>query len=457
MISKVIDFLQTRYPALFLILQRGAVDRAVFFGVSVKVWGIITGPVTLMLIASRFSPVLQGYYYTFGSILALQVFIELGLGVVIIQFASHEWSRLRVDEHGKVTGDPESLSKLSSLANVASKWYMVGGFLVALGLGFGGYLFFSRSPAPDANWVAPWLVLCAFTGVNIFFVPFFSLLEGCNQVSNLYIYRFFEGLFSSISIWIAIYAGAKLWTAPISSLVIVICAGVFLGSKYRVFLKSIISSRSNGPAIAWRRDILPLQWRIALSWISGYFAFSLFTPVLFHYHGPLIAGQFGMTWSVVGFIGSISTSWIAPRVPQFGMLIASGDYKKFDDLFRRVTIIVWLITALLAICCWACIYLLNIFDYTFAKRLLPPLPAGILIFSQVLFTISLPFSLYLRAHKKEPLMFLSVLYGISVGFSALILGKYYSVNDVLFGYLVINMISLPIVVFIWRKLKKEWH
>ena len=457
MISKVIDFLQTRYPALFLILQRGAVDRAVFFGASAKIWGIITGPVTLMLIASRFSPVLQGYYYTFGTLLALQIFIELGLGVVIVQFASHEWSRLRLDEHGGITGDPESLSRLSSLASVALKWYLVGGFIVALGLGFAGYLFFSRSPAPDVNWVVPWLVLCLLTGVNICFVPIFSLLEGCNQVSRIYVYRFFEGLFSSVSIWIAIYAGAKLWTAPISSLVIVICAGVFLGSKYRFFFKSLVSGRSNGSVFDWRRDILPLQWRIALSWISGYFAFSLFTPVLFHYHGPLIAGQFGMTWSVIGFIGSISTSWIAPRVPQFGMLIASREFKKLDDLFRRVTIIVWLITAVLAICCWICIYLLNVFDFTLAKRLLPPLPTGALLASQVLITISVPFSIYLRAHKKEPLLALSVIYGVLIGFSTLLSGKYYSINEVAFGYLAINIIVLPFIIYVWQKSKKEWH
>lgn len=457
MIDKIINLLQARYPALFLIMQNAAVDRAVFFGVSASVWGIITGPVTLMLIASRFSPVLQGYYYTFGTLLALQIFIELGLGVVIVQFASHEWSRLRLDEHGKITGDPESLSKLSSLASVAFKWYLVGGCIVALGLGCGGYHFFSRSPAPEVNWLAPWLILCALTGVKICFVPVFSLLEGCNQVSSLYIYRFIEGLFSSISIWIAILAGAKLWTAPISSLVIVVYAGVFLGSKYKIFLKSLVSGRSNGPAFDWRKDIMPLQWRIALSWISSYFAFSFFTPVLFHYHGPLVAGQFGMTWSVVGFIGSISTAWIAPRVPEFGMLIASKEYKKLDDLFRHITIIVWLITILLAISCWICVYLLNVFDFNLAKRLLPPLPASILIVSQVLLTISVPFSLYLRAHKKEPLMSLTIIYGIAIGFSTLFSGIYYSVNEIAFGYLIINMVLLPFVVLIWQKSKREWH
>jgi hypothetical protein len=34
----------------------------------------------------------QGFYYTFGSVLALQVFVKLGLVTVIVQMASHEWN-----------------------------------------------------------------------------------------------------------------------------------------------------------------------------------------------------------------------------------------------------------------------------------------------------------------------------------------------------------------------------
>ena len=44
--------------------------------------------------------------------------------------------------------------------------------------------------------------------------------------------------------------------------------------------------------ISWRKEVFPMQWKIALSFMSGYFVFQLFTPVLFHYQGAEVASQF---------------------------------------------------------------------------------------------------------------------------------------------------------------------
>ena len=66
------------------------IDRAVFFSIMEKVWTLPAGLVTALLIAAFFSPELQGYYYAFSSLLALQVFAELGLGTVLTCYASHE-------------------------------------------------------------------------------------------------------------------------------------------------------------------------------------------------------------------------------------------------------------------------------------------------------------------------------------------------------------------------------
>ena len=71
------------------------IDRAVFVGLLNRMWSLIAGPISLVLIGFYFSPQVQGYYYTFATLLALQVFVELGIGAVIQQFASHEWAKLK--------------------------------------------------------------------------------------------------------------------------------------------------------------------------------------------------------------------------------------------------------------------------------------------------------------------------------------------------------------------------
>ncbi|MCX5712625.1 MAG: TIGR04372 family glycosyltransferase [Candidatus Omnitrophica bacterium] len=431
------------------LLHMFEVDRAVFFGILAKIWSTASGPLTALLVIIKFTPEYQGYYYTFGSLLALQVFVELGLGTVIIQFASHEWSRLKMDDSGSIVGDDKALSRLASLASITFKWYIVGGAIIAIGLGLGGYIFFLQSHNnANVNWSLPWLSICFFTGISICLIPIWSLLEGCNQVSTVYTYRFFQGIIASMAIWIAIISGAKLWSASIFVAATTLCTILFLKYKYWNFIKSLLVAKSPGSCINWRKEVLPMQWRIAVSWISGYFVFSFFTPVIFRYHGPVIAGQFGMTWSAILMVSAISGAWLPPKVPMFGMLIAEKKYTELDSIFGRLTKIFVVITVLSAAAVWGMVYALNKLKHPFAARLLPVLPMTLFLIAQIVMMLSAPFSIYLRAHKKEPILFVSIFYALFSALITFILGKYYSVTAIGFGCLALNAIVVPIIILI---------
>jgi O-antigen/teichoic acid export membrane protein len=432
------------------------VDRAVFFAALAKGWGLCAGLVTVLLIGSYFTPEIQGYYYTFTNILALQVFVELGLGTVLIQFASHEWSRLRFDSSGHIIGNEEALSRLVSIAKVATKWYRAGGIITTLGLSLAGYFFFSASPTEGVKWFWPWVCLCVLTGINLCLVPVWSLLEGCNQVSQLYTYRFIQGASSSVSVWIAILLGARLWVASVSLGVGLICAGIFLGRRYRPFLTTLLLSTPSGQRVSWSREILPMQWRVALSWASGYIVFSLFTPVLFKYHGPVVAGQMGMTWSLLSAM-HIASSWVNTRAPRFGILIAQRKYEELEHIFWSITKIVIGISIFIAICIWLFVYMLYESGYQIAMRLLPPFPTALFLISQILVIISLPFSTYMRAHKTEPFVHLSVISAVLTAISTIILGKYYAASGMALGYLAINILIIPLVVLVWYRQRLEWR
>src|SRR5688572_3707561 len=92
-----------RWRLAHRLAQSAQIDRAVFYVLAGRVWSFASGPITLVLIASQLTPQVQGYYYTFASLVALQGFAELGLGIVIVQFASHEWAFLSLDR-GRVVG-----------------------------------------------------------------------------------------------------------------------------------------------------------------------------------------------------------------------------------------------------------------------------------------------------------------------------------------------------------------
>jgi len=90
------------------------VNRAVGYGLLSRVWGLLSGPVTMFIIATKFSKEQQGFLYTISSLLALQVFFELGLTNVIATFASHEFAKLKWEEKGKISGDTVALERFSA-------------------------------------------------------------------------------------------------------------------------------------------------------------------------------------------------------------------------------------------------------------------------------------------------------------------------------------------------------
>jgi len=452
---------KSKYPFIdmFLKLARHAqINRAVAYGLINNGWRLLSGPVSMFLIGTYFTPELQGYYFTFGSLMALQSFIELGLGIVILQFASHEWSKLRLDSHGRIAGDSEALSRLISLGRLSAKWYLVGSIIFALAVGSGGFIFFSMSPNHGVSWIGPWFMLCFLTGITFFMTPLWSILEGCNQVQQVYYFRMVQGVISVPSIWIAIVLGAGLWTASISIIVSTVWAVTFLVKRYSYFFQSFWSSTLAGAKINWRSEILPMQWRLAVSHLTTYFGSYFIMPVLFHYAGATGAGQFGMSYTLAGAIGSIAAIWASTRAPQFGMLIARKNYTDLDRLLKKIWIMSTIILIAGSITFWLFVHLLTEIKHPFAMRLLPPLPTVILLIGLLASMVWHPMSVYLRAHKREPFMLLSTISGLSMGLLVWQLGSRFGVMGGVFAYAGVNaLISFPFGFLIWYRCRAKWH
>jgi hypothetical protein len=437
-------------------LHLAGVDRAVVFGVLSAVQGVVAGPLTALLIAAYFTPELQGFFYTFNSLLAIQIVAELGLGSVIIQFASHEWADLSLDENGRIEGSPTALSRLASLARIGFRWYAIAGSITVLILAVSGYLFFSGAARPEISWLGPWLALCALTGATLALIPLWCLLEGCNQVARVYAFRFGQGLVSTITILSCIALGTGLWAAAAAA-AMSLCAGVvFLRVRYRNFFRSLLA-QVDGPRIGWKTELLPMQWRIAVSWLSGYFVYWTFTPVLFHFQGPVVAGQMGMTWWLVSGISGVSSLLSVTKAPQFGMLIARRDFRTLDRLFVRLVASSLALVLCGAAAIWALLVILNEIGHPLADRLLPPIPTGLFLIATVVLQVPVVMGVYLRAHKREPLLVPSVISGIAVAGSNLFLGSRFGAIGMAAGYFAVILANLPVSTIIWLRCRADWH
>lgn len=439
------------------ILTDLGVDKAVSFSIIGKAWGLISGPITIMLIVRHFLPVVQGYFYTFNSLLALQVFIELGLGYVITQFASHEWSKLQLDEAGYIVGDQVALSRLVSLGRFSMSWYGIASFVAALGLAIGGYVFFLHSTTGSVSWVMPWLFLCVCTGLKISTLPAWSILEGCGQVVRVYQFRFFESVSMALVAWASIMFGAELWTAGIATAASVVWAFVFIVWHHKNFFKSFLSNLGEH-RIHFRKEVWPMQWRIAISWMSGYFTFSLFTPILFYYQGAVAAGQMGMTWSLVAALSAVSSSFILTRSPGFGAIIARGDMQVLDELIFVSTRSAVVTSVVGSIVIEGVLITINYLGLPFAARLLGPVPTAFFLMATIIMQISLSQATYLRAHKQEPFLRISILSGVLVGLLSWFLGKSFGAIGVASAYFGVSLVvTVPFGTRIWLRCREEWY
>lgn len=442
---------------IHMFLRAAEIDRPTLFGILNSAKSVLLSPITPLLITSRFTREIQGFYYTFASVLAFQVFVEMGLGQVIVQFASHEWANLSLDRSRRIIGSESSLSRLVSLGVIAFRWYGMGSILVVVILGTGGYFFFLHSLVWNVHWRMAWFALCLVTGIRLLFIPAWSILEGCNQVSSLYMSRFIEGILNMLTVWVAIISGAKLFTAAFSSLAIIVWNLFFLsiwyGRFFRPFFKPI-----TGPRIKWKKEIWPMQSRIAVSWLSGYFCVSIFIPVLFHYQGAIISGQMGLTWSAITVLISVSGLWLSTKVPRFGALIAKRNFDTLDRLLFRCMAFSTMVFATGALCLWSGTYILYAIHHRLAERILSPLPTGLFLIGLFVMEITAPLSAYLRAHKREPLVYMSAVSGLLTGFSTWYFGSRYGAVGIALGYLAIALfVVLPWEIILWNRCRREWH
>lgn len=443
--------------AITKLLKWMEVDRAVAFAVLSKVWSLFAGPVTLFFISIYLSPEVQGFFYTFLSLIALQSFVELGFYIVITQFASHEWANLKLDNERCIQGNPSSLSRLISLGRLVFKWYAGASAIFVLLVGAGGYVFLAQSPDPDVSWVRPWFALVLLSGFQLWIAPFISLLEGCNQVKVVNLFRLLQGIAVSCTLWLTMYLGAGLWMVMVGSSIGLLFSLFLLLVYYRKFFEPFFKGTGNA-SIDWRQEVWPMQWRLAVAGILNYFLVSLYTPVIFHYHGSVEAGRMGMTWQLMVALSSLAMAWVATKVPRFGILISQKNFVALDRLFFKTSGVSLGVIGAGALVLWLVIYELNQFQHPMAERLLGPLPAGLFLLGAVLGQVSQCQSAYLRAHKKEPFLVLSIVYSLANGLLVWGLGRQWGALGASIGYLsAMSLICIPMGTVIWYRCRKKWH
>ena len=418
-------------------------------------WGIVAGFATILLLPLCLNPVEQGYYFTFASVLTLQIFFELGLNQIVIQLVSHDVAHLKEGTDGRITGNAEYLGRLSSLARLLRRWYRMSALLFAIIGGTAGVIFFTlKGTEPISIWLGAWVLLVSATAINLWLSPGLAVMEGCGKVGQGDRLRLVQSIIGYAAFWAALVSGAGLWAACAVPLASAVCTAYWLRAHGNTMHWLINRIEDLTSQICWRSDVFPLQWRISISFASGYIIFNLFTPVVFSKFGAIEAGQLGMALTILSAVSVLGMSWINAKAPNFTAHIARGERYELDslfkNLFKRSTVFITAISICVVVGAWC----LNKLGLPLMQRIAPPSVLAILSVATISNSMVFAMATYMRAHKQEPMLTQSVVVGILIA-GAVYIGSKYSVFTMMLMYVTICLfVSLPWTIWLFSKYKK---
>jgi len=433
------------------------VDRAVFYSVVTRAISTVGNLVTIPLILTRLTPVEQGFYYTFGSVIALQVFLEMGFGAVAIQMVAHEAAHLKIDLKSGITGPTAHLARFSATIRFIRKWFLLLSLLAGMLLFPTGYWFFASTPAaPAASWFGPWSIMVLGAAGMMFTNSLYSTIEGMGFVAESIRVRLWGNAAQLLFTIAGLLIGLRLYSAPTGVLLGLVVNAGFI---WRVMHNVIRETAGVGTEIRidWFKEVFPFQWRIALSWISGWFIFSAMLPVVFREFGPAEAGRFGMAMSLSTFISGLAASWSYTKSAIWGQMVSRREWQSMDSLFWKVmpqsvgiaffgSALVLLVLPHLAE--WVPRFSGRVPDWRMLLFL-----CSVAVMNQAVFAEAF----YLRAHKREPFLASSVLGGtaMAIGLFGVSHGSALSICAMYAGLTFLGGLVWGSLVF--ARCRSRWH
>jgi hypothetical protein len=402
---------------------------AVIYGIIGRLWLVLTGPLTIVVLAIHFTPYAQGYFFTFMSLAAARTVAELGLGQVII---------VKLAQLSSPTMNPADTvpPRVAGLIRFAAKWFAGAGFVVGVLLCLVGTLLIgSGDGLPKSEWLPPWVALSWLVGLDVALSGLLFPLEGAGQVKSVYFCRMVRSFVNSLVLWLFILLGLQLWSISIALACSLVWTTYFILSRG----KQVVAALRPGAAVAridWLSEVFPAQWRLALSSLAEYVSFYTVIPLMYVMHGAVIAGQLGVTWQLAAAISSIAGAIVATRFPEFSRLAGARSIRELDGLLLSTTLISMTVCLFGALGVGLGVLLSQRTGLEIAMRVLPFDQVVILLLGVLIWHFNLAIVSYLRAHGGDPFLPASLGGAMLLFVANLTLGRWFGPVGLLWGYAV---------------------
>jgi hypothetical protein len=412
----------------------------------------------VLLIVRFLTPVQQGYYYTLYSLIALQIVFELGFSFVILQLAAHERAHLILHPDGRIEGDENAQRRLASILQKVRKWYTIAAVLLFATLAPAGWYFLEgrQHGGEPVFWQAPWLLMVLMAALMFQIDPVLSFLEGCGQITEVAQLRLGQIIMGAACAWTALSLHHGLY-APAATGIGYLTLGLLFLWRRRSLLLPLLRMDPGQQSVHWGTEVWPFQWRIAVSWLCSYFTAQIFTPILFRNAGPVVAGQMGMSMSIVGALGGVALAWMSTKSAPFGTMVRRNQKRQLDSLFFRTLLQSTVLVSLGAAALIGMLHVLHHVAPKLSARMVSIPVFTLLAAATVLSHVVQSLALFLRSHKTEPFLVQSICIAVLVSLGSLILSKYFGAYGVAWSYFLgIGVLSVLSGTVIFFRKRREW-
>lgn len=428
--------------------------------VLIRAFQITSHALSLILVALFFEPNEIGLFYLIISFVAFQAFTELGMSTVIQNNVSHQIVDLSFLDKTWWLAENVSIKNLSYLFKVGVWWFGLGGIGFFIALQTLGASHISSIDDVSSGWETDFFFISLFLGILVFSQVFWAFIIGCNWVVSFYKFKLIQVFLSKFAFWISIFIGLKISAIVVWIGIQCVLAIVYLALYYRQFFIQLLRINSQSRDLHWKKDLMPFQSRIILSWLSGYFIFNSQVPIASSIFGLKEAGLVGMSIHLAGIVSTLSNAFVTPIGPKFAKLAAKNKFKELDTEFAAVLKINLAISLVITVGLLAGGLLASdLWVHLFPTKANPfSLYALFALFvsGHLIVAFTIPMSAYLRANKEEAFAMVSVVLAVMVISLSFYFSNSYGVVGLGLAFITVNLIGLPALIFIFIRCRRGY-
>lgn len=428
------------------IADRLQLDKPLAFAMAARVWQSVSGPITIVFLVRSLSLAEQGIYYSLVSILGIQMFFELGLQNILVSYAGHE-APLAETERGR--------ARTQGLIESSRRWFGWASLLFAAAALIIGWRILSALDT-TLDWREPLVVMVLASAAVVAISPAISILEGFGYRDEVYRMRLVQMILGSVAVWVTLNLGLKLWAIAVSACVQAACSLYLTRVRYGHFFRRFRNAARADSNFSWMKEVIPIQWRLALISAIHHLATQFFTVIVLNFHSEEEAGRLGLTLSLTGAIQAMALAWVQTKFALVSLHHGSGDRETAGTMWRRTALIS---TCQLILALAAAIVLLSLMPLAgigLERRFISPLQLAILAVGIVANHLVAVESFYVLSRRARPLLLASMVGSTSTAIAVWLGGYLWSTDGVLLGYtLTLALIVLPLHTLAYLRFRRE--